>query len=175
MKRISVIPERCSACRICELACALFHFRSNNPKKSAIRVFSLYPNPILRTPIVCRQCDDPECMEACPVGAIDFADETVRIDTELCTGCMACVEACPYGAIFTHPEVDHPIKCDLCSGSPRCVRACPKNALVIVEELGVQPRLVDGKPVFDRMKELDLQASGGGVLRYNDGGPADED
>ena len=37
-RKLAVIPELCSGCRMCELACAIEHYGVNNPKKSAIRV-----------------------------------------------------------------------------------------------------------------------------------------
>ncbi|MDF2957396.1 MAG: hypothetical protein OD814_001018, partial [Candidatus Alkanophagales archaeon MCA70_species_1] len=40
-KKLTVIPERCSGCRLCELACAIAKFGVNNPKKAAIRVISI--------------------------------------------------------------------------------------------------------------------------------------
>ncbi len=174
MKRISVTPEKCSGCRICELACAQYHFGVNNPKKAAIRIFTLYPNPVIRTPIVCRQCEDPECQKSCPSDAIQITDDIVKIDPELCTGCLVCVDACPYGAIFVHPDVDTPIKCDLCSGSPRCVEACPKTALVVVETLVKQPRLTERMIEYESMKEINMAAgdTSGKVIRYIDGGPS---
>jgi len=172
MKRIKVIPERCSGCRVCELACALAHFKVNNAKKAAIRVFSIYPNPIIRTPIVCRQCDEPACTEACPTGAIRMGEDLVELDRAQCIMCLKCVEQCPYGALFVHPEVDHPLKCDLCGGSPACVAACPTGALELVDgETGPQPLLVKGKIEYENMKELSPGTDGPGApVRYVDGG-----
>ncbi|MBR3257754.1 MAG: 4Fe-4S binding protein [Eggerthellaceae bacterium] len=39
-----------------------------------------------------------ECLEACPVGAVNLAEG--NIDNDLCTECGACQEACPIDAIF---------------------------------------------------------------------------
>jgi Fe-S-cluster-containing hydrogenase component 2 len=171
MKRISVIPERCSGCRICELACAQFHYNVMNPKKSAIRVFSMYPNPIIRTPIVCRQCDDPECQKSCPVDAIVEEDGVVRIDPDLCTNCLTCVDSCPYDAIFVHPDLDQPVKCDLCSGKPRCIMHCPKHALTLADTGVEQPTLAGKSIEYGEMKELTFNPDGEEVtVKYVQGG-----
>ncbi len=172
MKRLSVIPERCSGCRICELVCTEQHFHVNNPKKAAIRVVALYPNPVIRAPIVCRQCDDPECAKACPVDAIKINDGLVTIDPELCTNCLACVDACPYSAIFTHADIPTPIKCDLCSGSPRCVAACPKAALELADQVKDQPQVAGKGIEYAPFRKLHVQGEGAAerVIRYADGG-----
>ena len=128
-KKLAVIPELCSGCRLCELACAIGHFGVNNPKKSAVRVLVTYPQPVLRMPIVCSQCKVPVCAEACPVGALKRTDGVVHLDTETCVSCMKCVEACPFGAVYAHGDVENPIKCDLCDGRPQCVDSCPINLL----------------------------------------------
>ena len=52
-KKLTVIPEQCSGCKICELVCSIKHFGVNNPKKAAIRVMVTYPHPVMRMPIVC--------------------------------------------------------------------------------------------------------------------------
>ena len=128
-KRLTVIPERCSGCRLCEVVCALHHFGMNNPKKAAIRVISLYPHPVIRMPVVCRQCAQPKCRENCPTDAISVENGVVQIDADLCVSCQQCVISCPFGAIFVHDDIAVPFKCDLCGGRPQCVLQCPKGAL----------------------------------------------
>ena len=93
-KKLTVIPERCSGCKMCELACAIKHFGVNNPKKSAVRVLVTYPHPVVRMPIVCSQCKKPPCEDACPVGAINRNDGVVKIDQEVCISCFRCIDAC---------------------------------------------------------------------------------
>jgi carbon-monoxide dehydrogenase iron sulfur subunit len=172
VKRISPVPERCSGCRVCEMTCAQVHFNVMNPKKAALRVFSIFPNPVIRTPIVCRQCEDPECQKACPSDAIRMVDGILVINRDLCTNCLSCVDACPYGAIFVHPDLDSPIKCDLCGGKPQCVRACPKHALLFTDSPREEPRLVDGRIVYDRMEEVAVPGGDGEdrTIRYVQGG-----
>ena len=134
-KRISVIPEACAGCRNCEIACAMTLYKVNNPKKAAIRIVSLFPEPAVNSPTVCHQCDPAPCQDACPTGAIT-RDElgVIDISTETCIMCLACVEVCPWGAMFVHDDVPTPIVCNLCGYSkdetePACVQWCPKNAL----------------------------------------------
>lgn len=129
---LKVIPERCAGCRVCQLICSLFHFKVNNPKKSRIGVQTLFPEPGVNKPIVCRQCKNPACMEVCPTGAITVEDGIVKLDEEKCDGCLACVDACPFGALFTHPDIPYPLKCDLCGGNPQCIIMCPKEAIKLV-------------------------------------------
>jgi electron transfer flavoprotein alpha subunit/NAD-dependent dihydropyrimidine dehydrogenase PreA subunit len=57
---------------------------------------------------------------------------SIKIDSELCTGCASCVANCPYGGI----EVIDNIavirsECNLCGA---CVDACPANAIILEKE-----------------------------------------
>ena len=132
MARIEVDPVACAGCSTCELVCAFKHFKVVNPWKSAIRVLHKFPEKMEYEPIVCRQCEEPKCVEACPTEALRKENGIVKLDVEKCVGCFACKDACPYSAIFKHPEVNHPIKCDLCGGDPECIKWCPKNAIKLV-------------------------------------------
>ncbi len=168
--KLAVVPERCSGCKICELVCSMERFGVNNPKKSAIRVMVVYPHPIIRMPIVCRQCKVAKCMENCPTGAIAIKDGVYDIDGEKCISCQQCVISCPFGAVFLHEEMDTPFKCNLCDGKPRCVEACPKNALLFLPDhvLGQAQRMTSVLK-YAHMKEVEYVEKGERkVLRYAD-------
>jgi len=65
-RKLTVVPEKCSGCKLCEVVCSINRFGINNPKKSCIRVMVVYPHPVIRMPIICRQCKVPKCQENCP-------------------------------------------------------------------------------------------------------------
>lgn len=77
----------------------------------------------------CQHCLTPECLLACPQGAISRAvDGIVRINKALCVNCGLCQLACTEAAPLRGPSGDIR-KCDLCDGDPACARACPQKAL----------------------------------------------
>ncbi len=160
-KTLAVVPELCSGCRICELACSLEHFGVNNPKKSAVRVLVTYPQPVMRLPIICSQCKVPVCADACPTGALKRTNGVVQLDSDGCIACMKCVEACPFGAIYSHEDLDHPIKCNLCNGEPKCVEACPKGAIrMIPEQSRGEARRMNNVLSYAHMKEIEFTEKG---------------
>lgn len=95
---------------------------------------------ILRTffvPKLCNQCDDPPCVQVCPVGAtFTSEDGVVLVDRDYCIGCRYCVQACPYGARFIDPRTRTADKCTFCYHRvtrgllPACVEVCPTGARV---------------------------------------------
>jgi anaerobic carbon-monoxide dehydrogenase iron sulfur subunit len=167
-RRLTVIPEQCSGCRICELVCAIKHFRVNNPKKAAIRVMITYPHPVMRMPIVCSQCRSPICARVCPADALRSVNGVVQLIEENCVSCYKCLEACPFGAIYAHQDCDLPIKCDMCGGDPECVKQCPKGALRLIPEavLGESKRL-NNILSYAQMKEIEFYEKGEKkIIRY---------
>lgn len=160
-KKLTVIPELCSGCSICELVCAIKHFGVNNPKKSAIRVLTTYPHPVMRMPIVCSQCKVAPCAKVCPTDALRWIEGVVYLDEESCTSCYKCVEACPFGAIYAHEDCDLPIICDMCGGDPECVKKCPNGALRLIPEaaLGESKRL-NNILSYTQMKEIEFYEKG---------------
>jgi carbon-monoxide dehydrogenase iron sulfur subunit len=130
MPKIAVDLEKCTGCRTCELVCSFERSGVFNPKKSAIRVVK-EDLMGLDGPLVCQFCRNPQCVAACPEGAL-AKDPTlgfITVDETKCTGCRLCEEACPFGAVSFHPEVDKPIICNLCGGKPACVEWCDVGAL----------------------------------------------
>ncbi|HEX9441717.1 MAG TPA: cyclic nucleotide-binding domain-containing protein [Roseiflexaceae bacterium] len=87
-------PKLClDGCRICEDACAARHGQTR------IHTGGVLFNGLDVTDS-CRQCRvGAECVEACPVDAIQWNDRGALIITGSCTGCGDCVPACPYDAV----------------------------------------------------------------------------
>lgn len=121
MTRLALVIDEdyCWGCRTCEVACKqenltpygikLLAIRGEVPREADGRL-----NMIFRA-LVCRHCDDPPCLEACPAGAIaQRPDGIVVLDEAGCTGCQSCLEACPHGAIGFDPDRAVALKCNLC-------------------------------------------------------------
>ncbi len=86
-------------------------------------------------PKLCNQCENPPCVQVCPVGATYQAESgVVLIDRKWCIGCGYCIMACPYGVRFFHPVYHVAEKCNFCYHritrglKPACVEACPFGA-----------------------------------------------
>lgn len=126
--RMLVNEKVCSGCRSCELACSFHKTGMFSETESRVRVSKDEPNGLDR-PLVCRQCGNARCVQACPVGALERHPEThaVQLKPEICQGCGACAEACPFGSI--HFKDGKPLICDLCGGDPKCVDRCATGAL----------------------------------------------
>jgi len=134
--RIVAIPELCRDCQACTLACSLYHEGTCSLSLARLAVskdMAKYQFTIR----ICQHCASPECISACPVGAMLIDQRgVVRIRGEDCTRCGACAPACPYGAIFYSETLDSYLKCDLCAGrngGPLCVELCPVGALRLEE------------------------------------------
>jgi Fe-S-cluster-containing dehydrogenase component len=95
---------------------------------------------ILRTffvPKLCNQCDNPPCVQVCPVGATFMTDDgVILVDEKRCIGCRYCIQACPYGARYLHPVTQTADKCTFCYHRitqgllPACVEVCPTQARI---------------------------------------------
>ncbi len=122
--------DKCSGCKICEYACSIYKDGVINWNRARIRHIRI--EPVYDIAIVCRKCESPECIRACPREAISAdGDGSMRIEKEKCNGCGWCVEACDFGALRLDRESKFAYTCDFCDGfeQPKCVEVCPFEAL----------------------------------------------
>ena len=125
MKVLRIVPERCTGCLRCELACSYVQTGTFQPAKSVIRV-SPFEGHTSYAPYTCFQCAEGWCMTACPVGAIVISPVGAKaVVDDQCVGCKLCTIACPYGTMFYNPDTQKAFKCNLCGGDPACAHACP--------------------------------------------------
>lgn len=85
---------------------------------------------------VCKHCEHPGCMEACPTGALirnEFGD--VYLQPDICNGCGYCVPSCPFGVVDLNLDDGRANKCTLCYDrqkdglEPACAKACPTDSI----------------------------------------------
>jgi len=125
--------ERCVGCLCCVLACARERFNKLSLDQSAIAVKAAGQTAYYSI-IVCRGCQDPVCLRACPTGALrKRPGGGVYLNQSKCVACGSCKEACILGAIKMDPLNGMPIICIHCG---LCVPFCPHGILEmeVVEE-----------------------------------------
>jgi Fe-S-cluster-containing dehydrogenase component len=111
---------------------ANYSFTAAPVEKNAIRSFFV--------PKICNHCDNPPCVQVCPVGATFISpDGVVLVDSDYCIGCRYCIQACPYGARYLDPITRTAQKCTFCYHRivkglvPACVEVCPTQARIFGE------------------------------------------
>jgi Fe-S-cluster-containing dehydrogenase component len=116
---LEINHEACWGCKTCEVAC-----KQENRAADGVKLISVSEEKprmidgkldfVFRVNL-CRHCDEPPCVSACPEEAIaKRSDGIVVMDYDLCTGCQLCIEACPYDAIDFDDEKGIAQKCNLC-------------------------------------------------------------
>lgn len=148
-----ISPEKCTACRTCELACSMKHEQKFIPELSNVTVLT-WEDAGFSIPMMCMQCDNAACAAVCPVHAISVSEKTgaMVIDDSKCIRCKLCVQACPFGNA-SYSKVKRSIhKCDLCDGDPQCAKFCPQGAITYCES--TTGNLAKKKATADKFKKL---------------------
>jgi len=146
-ERVVLNLDRCIGCRSCSAACYYGHRGMPGVAFGVIEEGTL--------PLICRQCEEAACVEACPVEALrKESNGIVTRSRMLCIGCLSCVYACPFGVMSPTLTLRQVGKCDYCEDrlaqgrEPRCVSACPAGALSFerCDHLGADaPLLLSGR------------------------------
>jgi molybdopterin-containing oxidoreductase family iron-sulfur binding subunit len=156
--------RKCDGCQSvnlppqCTTACIEGHFAPEPMQWIEVFEHELEGDGTRFVPTPCQHCQNPPCVNVCPVGATFSSPEgLVLIDQERCIGCRICMAACPYDRRFFNwgdppippealvaeydLEVQVPatkgtvMKCDFCpdmvrSGTlPFCIQGCPHLAI----------------------------------------------
>lgn len=139
-----VDTTRCVECWACQIACKQWNGiqAGTTARRTVVEtVEGTFPN--VKRHIVatnCRHCENPACLDGCPVGAISKREEdgAVVVDQSKCIGCQTCAKLCPFDVPQYLPESGVMDKCDMCVGCgrtdeenpvPHCVATCPTKAL----------------------------------------------
>ena len=130
--RLFVDLDICASaqCAACEVKCSYYYHPGNNGIASVIELASYA--------LVCRRCEEPHCIHACPREALEQDKEKGRIlvrHTSRCVRCGSCSHACPYGTIYPENLSLLTSNCDFCldrrHDKPTCIASCPHGALAL--------------------------------------------
>lgn len=132
--RLFVDLDLCASgeCESCVIRCSYFYHPVNNGIVSVAELAAYY--------LVCRRCEEPHCVNACPVEALEQQQNKEKLlirHNMRCISCKSCSHACPYGTIYPEnvPYLVH--ACDFCmdrrelEGEPLCIASCPYGALAL--------------------------------------------
>ena len=135
-KRLFIDLDICSTalCQECVIQCSYFYHPDNNGIISVVELATYA--------LVCRRCQEPHCVKACPVEALEQEQDKDNLlirHNMRCISCKTCSYACPYGTIYPEnvPFMVH--SCDFCLDrreereEPLCISTCPYGALSLRE------------------------------------------
>ncbi len=162
-EHIQVVPDKCRACRRCEVACIAAHHgmtfkEAMKQRDKLVSRVHVVKGEGFKTTVRCHQCDDAPCVAVCATGALQQEkDGAITVRVQLCSSCKMCIFVCPYGSISLEsigmPGADDEetmaqrarrevaVRCDMCTGwrekegkkITACMEACPARALSMVE------------------------------------------
>ncbi len=136
--------DRCTGCKACVSACHSLNGLDDHEVWRDVGILlggTKAPSYQQTITSACHHCEDPGCMNGCPVGAYEKDRDTgiVRHLDDQCIGCSYCILKCPYDVPKYSKKRGIVRKCDMChqrlaeGEAPACVQACPTEAIRIVK------------------------------------------
>jgi Fe-S-cluster-containing dehydrogenase component/DMSO reductase anchor subunit len=146
--------DRCTGCKACVSAChSLNGLDDHEAWRDTGVLLGGADSPGWQQTITtaCHHCEDPGCLNGCPVGAYEKDHDTgiVRHLDDQCIGCSYCILKCPYDVPKYSKKRGIVRKCDMChqrlaeGEAPACVQACPTEAIRIVKVRSQSPEARD--------------------------------
>ena len=153
-KMIVTDRARCSGCQRCEMMCTLRNDGVARQSTARVRVGDTYffGNSVGSgdgifdncefTIKTCKQCQDAQCVNYCPVHAIYSDPETGArtVDEERCIGCGMCSAACPWNMPVVNDITGKSTKCIACG---RCAEQCPNGAIQFIDWEDIAQACID--------------------------------
>ena len=150
---ILVDTTRCVGCRTCEASCAETHHlpvpdisdesvleKERKTTETQLTVVNRYKTEKGEVFVKkqCMHCNQPGCVSACLVKAMEKRKEGPVIWNTNCMGCRYCMPSCPFEIpkFEFHSATPRIQKCTLCwerlekGEKPACVENCPEQALI---------------------------------------------
>jgi Fe-S-cluster-containing dehydrogenase component/DMSO reductase anchor subunit len=142
--------DRCTGCKACVSACHSLNGLDDHEAWRDTGVLlggGASPGWQQTITTACHHCEDPGCLNGCPVGAYEKEPDTgiVRHLDDQCIGCSYCILKCPYDVPKYSKKRGIVRKCDMChqrlaeGEAPACVQACPTEAIRIVKVTSQRP------------------------------------
>lgn len=159
---ILVDTTRCVGCRSCEAACAeanklpapdisdnSVYEKERKTTESQLMIINRYQTGKgeIFVKRQCMHCNQPGCVAACLVKAMEKRNEGPVTWSDNCMGCRYCMPSCPFEIpkfeySSSNPRIQ---KCSLCwsrlekGGQPACVEACPEQTIIF----GARRKLIE--------------------------------
>ena len=148
-KRYAMLIDlrKCVGCQACTVGCSIENQAPIGQFRTTVKQYEVALEKdegiqkevkSFMLPRLCNHCDNPPCVQVCPVQATFQRDDgVVMVDNERCVACAYCVQACPYDARFINDDTLTADKCTFCAHRleqgllPACVETCVGGARII--------------------------------------------
>ncbi len=131
--------RKCIGCDACVVACKIENEVVRGKWRTQVHEEDIgdYPQVTkFKLPTLCNHCDNPPCVEVCPVGATYVNEAGVVLINHRCIECGYCMTACPYDARFKDNKRKTVDKCTYCNHRveaglmPACVSNCVSHCRI---------------------------------------------